>query len=219
MEHIHRLIELIKAYGGGVSLVITWAAIAWVYLAKRSDWQHKQFLSHVNFSLNYVLDGRLAMRTLAEVPAAEVWLNELGVKQVRQAAEGTTVDRPFVELDDAKDMEFVYRAVLNVLSEQFAETYIAQSLGVPVVTGVYCFAITMERYTDIRTLKLRVLLAREEDLETAFAPAPPGGAAIEVPNVMYAARLQTLQRMHDLHRRAGQPGVMHLGRVVLGIRN
>lgn len=218
MHHIHHLIEYVKAYGGAFSLAITWAAIAWVYLAKRSNWSRKQFLTHVNFSLNYVLDGRLVMRTLVEVPATDVWLNDLGVRKVHKAAGRTTPDQPFVSLPDPDDMAFLYRAVLNVFSEKFADAYVAQSMGLPVESATYWFAITMERYEDIRTLKLRVLLVEQRALGTVFAPVPPDGKKVDVPNAMYGARLRTLQAMHDLHRRAGEAGVLKLGRVVLGVR-
>jgi hypothetical protein len=218
MDLIQPVIEFIRRYGGGVSLAITWAGIAWVYLSKRSDWARKQFLGQVNFSLSFLIDGQLAMRTLVEVPAQNVWLNDLGVRKVRRAAARTTPDQPFVRLDDPEDMDFVYRAVLNVLSEKFADAYLAQSMGLPVESSVYWFAITMERYGDIRTLKLRVLLVREQDLETVFTPNPSEGREVRVPNVLYASRLKTLQAMHDLHRRAGQPGVLKLGRVVLAVR-
>jgi hypothetical protein len=210
--------EFIRQYGGALSLAFTWGAFAWIYLAKRSDWSRKQFLSHVNFSLNYVSAGRLVMRTLVEVSAQNVWMNELGVHTVRRAASRTTSKQPFVELADESDMNFVYRAVLNVLSEKFADAYLAESMGIPVESSEYRFAITMERYKDIRTLKLRVLLASTRDLETVFAPNPPQGREVSVPNELYRSRLKTLQAMHDLHRRAGEPGVLKLGRVVLACR-
>src|SRR6476619_3820259 len=104
MEMVHSVIDFLRHYGGSLSLVITWGAIAWVYLAKRSDWSRKQFLGQVNLSLNYVANGQLVMRTLVEVPAQNVWLNDLGVRQVRRAAARTTPDQPFVWLDDPEDM-------------------------------------------------------------------------------------------------------------------
>ena len=101
--------------------------------------------------------------------------------------------------------------MLNVLSEKFSDAYLAQSLGLPVKSAVYRFAITMERYGDIRTLKLRVLLVAEHDLENVFAPDPPDGRKVEVPNTLYGARLKTLQMMHELHRRCGRAGGAQAG--------
>jgi hypothetical protein len=219
MTSARAIIHFLREYGGVLSLLLTWAAIAWVYLAKRANWSRKEFLGQVNFSLSYVVDGRLVMRTLVEVPATSVWFNDLGVAKVQKAAARTTPDQPFVRLPDPSDMAFVYRAVLNVLSERFSDAYLAESMGLPVVTSVYWFAITMERYGDIRTLKLRVLLASEKDLGGIFVPGRPDGREIEVPNALYGARLKTLYAMHELHRRSGEPGVLPLGRVVLGVRS
>jgi len=213
MDIFHAIIDLLKNYGVVISLVLTWAAIGWVYLGKRAHWMRKEFMGHVNFSLNYIVDGKLAMRTLAEVRAADVWLNDLGVNQVRRAADRTTSDQPFVWLSDPADMAFVNRAVLNVLSERFSGTYVAQSMGLPVETATYWFAITMERYDDMRTLKLRVLLVKADDLETVFAPENP----VAIPSEIYRPRLQTLRSMHRLHLDSGKPEVPKLGHVVLGI--
>src|SRR4051794_19569709 len=168
MHVVRSIVDFLRHYGGSLSLAFTWAAIAWVYLAKRANWSRKQFVGQVNFSLNFVVDGQLVMRTLVEVPAQNVWLNDLGVAKVQRAANRTTSDQPFVRLPDPADMDFVHRAVLNVLSEKFSDAYLAQSLGLPVESAVHRFAITMERYGDIRTLKLRVLLVAEQALESLF---------------------------------------------------
>jgi hypothetical protein len=219
MEILQAIIDFLKNYGSVIALVVTWGIFLWVWLGKRSDWARKHFLDQVNFSLNLVLDGKLAMRTLAEVPARDVWLNDLGVGKVQYAAKRTTVEQPFIVLDDPEDMDFVYRAILNVFSEKFAEAFLAQSMGLPVVSDTFRFAITMERYGDIRTLKMRVLLVREKDLETLFDPTLPPEKQVQVPNALYGARRKTLYMMHDLHKRAGEKGVLKLARVILSLRN
>jgi len=214
MDTITHLLDLARQHVGTVGLLVTWGGILWVYLRKRADWRRKQFLTQVNFSLNFVSDGRMAMRTLMESTTREVWLNDLGVKKVARAAAKTTRDQPFVGLDDPADMDFVYRAVLNVLSEKFAEAYLAETLGLPVVAKEYLFAVTFERYSDIRTFKLRVLLVSEADMDAHFGP----GGKVELPSDIYKARLKTMRAMYDLHKSAGKPGGMPLGRVVLGLR-
>jgi hypothetical protein len=218
MEFFQAIIDFLKQYGSIIALVVTWGIFLWVWLGKRSDWARKQFLDQVNFSLNLVVDGKLAMRTLAEVPARDVWLNDLGVRKVQAAAKETTPEQPFIILDDPEDMDFVYRAILNVMSEKFAEAYLAQSMGEPVISDTYRFTITMERYGDIRTLKMRVLLVREKDLETLFDPKLPPEKQVKVPNALYGARLKTLQMMHDLHKRAGEKGILKVARVILSLR-
>ena len=113
------------------------------------------------------------MRTLLETSAHQVWLNDLGVRQVVRAAERTTPDQPFVVLDDPADMAFVHRAVLNVLSEKFAEAFVAQASGLPARFDTFHFAVTCERFADIRTLKIRVLVATAADLQETFAEGRP----------------------------------------------
>lgn len=217
MEVVQPTVNFFRQYGGMLSLAFTWGAIAWVYLAKRRDWSRKQFLGYVNFSLNYVVDGMLVMRTLTEVPAKDVWLSDLGVAKVNKAASRTTPDQPFVQLPDQVDMDFLYRAALNVLSDKCADAFVAQSMGLPVQSAEYRFVISMERY-DPRTLKLRVLISATKDLETVFGPKVEGVPEVAVPNSLYGVRLRTLRAMHDLHRRAGAPGVLKLGRAILTVR-
>lgn len=214
MDGLREVLDAIRQHVGTLGFVVTWAGIAWVYLRKRADWSRKQFLTQVNFSLNYVSDGKLTMRTLLETSAQQVWLNDLGVAQVTRAAGQTTADQPYVVLPDAADMAFIYRAVGNVLSEKFADAYLAQSLGLPTKAATYRFAVTCERFADIRTLKIRVILASDDDLRATFAE----GNEVAVPSDYYVPRLRLLRSMSKLFQTAGQPGVMPLGRVVLGLR-
>ena len=65
----------------------------------------------------------------------------------------------------------------------------------------------------MRTLKLRVLLVKADDLETVFTPENP----VAIPSDIYRPRLQTLRAMHRLHLDAEKPDVPKLGHVVLGI--
>src|SRR5262245_41154752 len=124
MALLEAIWNLIRTHAGTVGLIVTWAGIALVYFRRRADWQKKSFLNQVNFSLNYILDRKLCLRTLLEVTATEVWLNDYGIKKVFKAAAQTRADQPFIILDDAEDMGFAKRAVLNVLSERFAEAFL-----------------------------------------------------------------------------------------------
>jgi len=199
---------------GTLGMLATWCGIAWVWYRKRADWSRKEFLRQINFSVSYVADGKLVIRTLLETSAQQVWLNDRGVQQIIRAAARTTPTQPFIRLADPGDMAFLYRAVLNVLSEKFADAFLAQGMDLPAQFATYRFAVTCERFADMRTLKIRVLLIRDEDLQMTFADGNP----VEVPSAYYAPRLQALREMAKLFAGAGQPGVMTLGRVVLGLR-
>jgi hypothetical protein len=216
METIERFLDAMRPHWNTLALTVTWLGIAVVYLRRRAHWRRKTFLAQVNFSLNYVVGRHLAMRTLIESPAHEVWLNDYGVHMIFAAAQKTTVEQPFILLRDAADRDFVNRAVLNVLSERFAEAFVASALGIPVRSGTFLFAITCEKYDKIRTLKLRVLVIQEDALAELFGPANRA-AALEVNNPIYRARLETLRGLYDLHLKDQGQERPALGRVELGI--
>jgi hypothetical protein len=216
METVRHVLDVLRPHWNSLALLLTWVGIAVVYLRRRSQWRRKQFLAQVNFSLNFVRDGALVMRTLLEKPANQVWLNEYGVRKVLAAAQRTTAGRPVVVLADPRDMDFANRAVLNQLSEQFAATYLAEALGQPVRAATFRFAITCERYEEIRTLKLRVLVVQEQALTDLFGPAD-AAAQVEAPGVVLQARLTTLRGMYELYLRDKGADRPVLGQVELGV--
>jgi hypothetical protein len=217
VESILEYLGHLKNHWNTLALIATWVGILVVWVRRRSAWMRKQFLNQVNFSLNYVAQDSLAMRTLLETTAQQVWLNEYGIKKVFAAAQNAPIDNPFIVLDDQTDHEFVMRAVLNVLSEKFAESYLGAALGLPVQHANFCFALTCEKYDEIRTLKLRVLLIEEQTLVRLFGP-DQGAEKLRITEKHYHARLKTLKAMHDLYQRdkgSTRPG---LGYMELGIR-
>ena len=209
------LAEQGKTYGYILGFTVTWIGVVWYLWRHWREWKHKEFLGHVNFSLNFVVDGTLVMRTLAECSVKDVWLNDHGVRQVARAARRTTIDDPILRIADADDRGFVNRAIINVLSERFAEAHVAQALGMPARIESFRFAITFERALEMRTYKLRVLLAKEEDLTTTFAEGAP---EIQVASPVYRLRLKALRTMSDLFRKVVASDPYPLGRVVLGVR-
>lgn len=218
MEYFEQVMGFIKQYGSTFALLLTWGGIAVVYLRKRVDWARKSFLGQVNFSLNFVENNTLLLRTLMEESATAVWLNDYGVKQVTAAAEEVTLEQPFLVMTDDNDMDFIKRAVLNVLSERFAEAFVARSQGVPVNSATYVFGITFEKYADIRTRKLRVLLMEEKQLASLFGPEGKG-MNLAVVNPLHQDRLRSLKVMHDLYQRqqTADKGPHPLGRLELGV--
>jgi hypothetical protein len=216
MELLLEVFNWILHHSPAIGLVLTWAAIAWVYFRRRASWSQKQFLDQVNFSLSYVKDQTLAVRTLLETRANSVWLNDYGVKKILAAAQQTTPDQPFLRLTDPDDMAFVNRAVKNTLSERFAETFAAEALGVPVRTAPFIFAITNERYDDMRTLKLRVLLIEERTLLSLFSAGGPG-ESLAVTNPIFRARLRTLKGLYAMYVKGKETGTKIVDRVELGV--
>jgi len=216
MESVQRFLEFMRPHWNTVALVVTWLGIGVAYLRRRAQWRGKQFLARVNFSLNYVAGDGLAMRTLLETTAAAVWLNDYGVARVLAAARRAAVDQPFLSLPDPDDQDFVNRAVLNVLSERFAQTYLAASLGRPVHTSPHVFGVTCEKYGDIRTLKVRVLVIAEQTLVELFG-SDNRAASLNIPGTILRSRLTTLRVMYDLYRKDRAAERPVLGRIELGV--
>jgi hypothetical protein len=216
MDYLLRFSEFIRPHWNTIALSVTWLGIGIAYIRRRAQWRSKQFLARVNFSLNYVAGDGLAMRTLLETTSSAVWLNEYGVSHVNGAARRATIERPFLILTDPKDQDFANRAVLNVLSERFAETYLAASLNRPVHTVPYVFGITCEKYGDIRTLKLRVLVVAEQTLIELFGPANRA-AELKIPTQILSSRLTTLRIMYQQYQEDLRSGLSVLGNMELGV--
>lgn len=207
--------DWVRPHLGTVGLAFTWIGIGLVYVRKRSAWQRKSFMNQVNFSLNYVQDNKLCLRTLLETTAPLVWLNDYGVNKVFKAAARTRPDQPFIILDNPGDMAFAKRAVLNVLSERFADVFLGQSMSLPVKTAKYCFAITFENFPDMLTRKIRILLVETEALKHAFAPRPDGDLAVDEPR--HRDRLAVLRTMREIYLGQQKLDAAVLGEVELGL--
>lgn len=209
------MLDFLKDYWELVLLVATWLFLGYLALRKRRDWSRKRFVQQVNFSLNYVEDGTLMLRTLLEASALDVWLNDYGVGLVKNAAAKTTVDQPFLRLSNRSDMAYVKRAVLNVLSERFSEVFIAKAVGRPVETAMFTYGLTWEVYGGIRTQKLRVIIMRTDDLNAMFEGS--GGHDLKVVRESHRDRLTTLEIMYRLSKSKKQSRRAMIGQVELGI--
>jgi hypothetical protein len=201
-----RLLVLALSYLGSACLGALF--VFWRSRRARKAFAHKSFPNHVNFSLNYFDGPTLVMRTLMETTADQVWLNPHVVKLIARAARKATVEDPILRLNDRDAMEFLNRAVVNTLSPRFADVFVARSLGRGVSTAPYVFAITFEKFKDIRTRKLRVLIIREDELTRLACP-------LEQIETSLRDRQITLTKMHQLYSGAGTRHV--LGRVELGV--
>ncbi len=217
MNALTWFLDLVKPYMSGLALLVTWIGIAYVALRRRVHWYNKRFVTQVNFSLNYVVGDQLLMRTLLETTAGRVWPNEHGVNMVLAAAARTTGANPIVILNTAADHDFVNRAILNALSERFAESFVAASLGVPVRTSIFVFALTFEKYAIMRTRKLRIMLIEEKALLDLFGPAGTV-ACLGVNNKIYRDRLQTLRILYDVYVKDRTSSRPLLGRIELGVQ-
>jgi hypothetical protein len=210
------LLDFLRKHAPTIALSFTWIGIAILAVRRRLHWKRKSFLTLVNFSLNYRVGDALLMRTLIERDASDVWINEYGLKLVWAAAARTTEADPFLTFKHRTDQDFVNRAVLNIVSGRFAETFIAASLGVPVRSSTFLFAVTCEKFAIMRTIKLRVLLMEEQTLLNLFGPTN-GAAQLHINNPVYSNRLITLRAMYDRYLKDQSTDNPVLGKVELGV--
>ena len=212
-----RALELHRAlspYYSVIALAATWAGFGFVWWRRRAEWHRKEFLGQVNFSLT-MFGKTLEMRTLLERETAAVWPNAHGLGLLRAAARKTTEKQPFIRLKSNVDRDYLHRSVKNALSQVCPAAFVAAALGAPVRRGVFLFALTCERYPEMRTVKVRVLLIEQETLREWCSP---GGKGEQLDlSQYYKTRLRTLQAMYEMDRVAAAGGDHELGRVELGV--
>ncbi len=205
------ILDFLKTYGPAIGLGLIWGGILLAWWRRRQSWKRKSFARQVNFSLNDVRGDTLTLRTLLEDDAKKVWLNDYGVSLVLDAAGRTSVEQPFILMRTPEDQGYVLRAALNVLSERFAEQHLARTLGIKVNGSEFVFGLTCEKYGNIRTQKLRVIIARPELLDALFGTtarfhiagaeggeAPAGRTLLLLEPPVHKDRLDTLRVMHRL---------------------
>ena len=85
-----------------------------------------------------------------------------------KAARRTTVETPFLQITEARDRDLMMIAVLNVLSERFSDAFVARVLGIRAKTDTFLYGLTWERYGEMKTQKLRVIVIKRSDLQSMF---------------------------------------------------
>jgi transcriptional regulator with XRE-family HTH domain len=179
-ELLSALWELIKNHWHQIliSLVSIFAG-AWIgrRRAKR-EWARKEFLDRINFSL----------RTLIEKNTHDVFLNKVAAEEIAEAASKTDAKSSLLPVKPENRWYFL-NAVLNELSEKFAEGFMLREMGLPVRAAQFLVCLTYESAGDLKTRKIRVMIIRK-DLLTALPADPPN---FERPH--HKTRWQTLQQL------------------------
>jgi len=175
----------IKFVTAGAFMVAGW------FLGKRrarAEWRKKEFLGRLNISLNIVRDGKLLIRTLIEKSCEEIFLNAVAVEAVTDAARRTTAADPILPLPEADYWHYL-NAVLNEVSEKFAEGELRRDMGLPVTKEVYLLCLTCESAGEMKTRKIRAMMVRKSALENLPTEAP----ALESPS--HSTRWETLRQL------------------------
>lgn len=202
-------------------LLATWSVIGALAVKRRTDWQKGRFAQQINFSLNSLTQGEggqrmLLLRTLLEESAEQVWINDYGISRVLAAARRTTVEQPFLRITEPRDRDIVMVAVLNVLSERFSDAFVARVLGLPAKTDTFLFGLTWERYGEMKTQKLRVMVIKQSELRAMFE-APENAAEIGVATASHRPRIATLRQMYALWTSQDADDRSAIGEVELGM--
>ena len=201
-------------------LAATWSVIGLLAGKRRYDWRRRRFTQQVNFSLNTLVEANgactLLLRTLLEESATRVWINDYGVGRVLRAARRTTVEEPFLQIPEALDRDLVMIAVLNVLSERFSDAFVARALGVPAKTDSFLYGLTWERYGEMKTQKLRVIVIKRSDLQRMFGD-PVDKQDVGVVEESHRPRISTLRHMFKLWTSPDETERGAIGEVELGM--
>ncbi len=163
---------LLKQFGPQIALSLASFVLGGL-LGRLQAWRHwsrRAFYDRVTVSLNFVLDGQLQIRTLLERSSVDVFRNAHMLRRVLRAArrgDGT----PLLALPD-DDYWYYLNAVLNVISEQFAEGHVRQEAGLGPEAQTYLLFLTSERERPMRQQKIRAMLLRESLLSDAATLTP-----------------------------------------------
>lgn len=177
--------HLLKIVVGFVLMAVGWFI---GHRRARANWQKREFYDRLNFSLNYIENGTLRLRTLAEHQCEAVFLNKAATEAVLKAARATSESNPLLPLPE-KDYWYYLNSVLNELSEQFAAGHMKKAQGVPVSTATYVICLTSESAPDLRMRKIRAMVIQKTLLQ-ALGNNPP---VLERPN--HHTRWKTLLTM------------------------
>lgn len=160
--------------------------VAW---QARRNLTQRRFLDRVNFSLNIVQDGRLKIRTLIEKPGSVVFLNPAILRIVDKAAQETTEDDCLVPIKDTEDYWLCLNSLLNEISEKYSAGFLRQDMNSAVNSETYVMCLTCEVSDNIRTRKIRAMLAKKSLLENFPAEDP------EVDSPSHTTRIKTLRQL------------------------
>ncbi|NNJ26130.1 hypothetical protein [Alienimonas chondri] len=183
------------------------AAVGWFFGQRRAkaNWRKREFFDRVNFSLNSLTaaekqtDGKpgprtLRIRTLAEMNAGDVFLNTAARDAVTASARKTTAADPTLPLPQG-DYWFYLNAVLNELSERFADGWLRRDLGQQVRGETFLIALTCEAAGAMRQRKIRAMVIRKDLLLNLPETEP----AYEAPT--HTTRWETLNTLAAEHAR------------------
>jgi hypothetical protein len=188
---VDAILQLVRSHGAEAALSLVSLVVGgligrwrgWVGFARRA------FFDRVTVSLNYVDGGQFRVRTLSERNAAEVFRNSEMLRAVMKAARRRGRNA-LLDLPDA-DYWYYLNAVLNTVSEQFAEGFVREEAGLEARSQEYLLFLTCEREGRVRQHKVRAMLIREALLLQTAQTKP------QFKNEFQASRWETLGNVRE----------------------
>jgi hypothetical protein len=156
------------------------------------SWKKREFFDRLNVSLNSLHGGKLLIRTVLEKTCEEILLNKVAVERLIKLAQQTTKDNPIIPIPK-EDRWFYLNAILNELSETFAEGLFKREAGKPHDAVRYLICLTNECDGEVRTRKVRAMVMRKDTMLNLPSDPP----TLESPN--HAIRWKTLQQMQKAY--------------------
>ncbi len=156
------------------------------------SWKKREFFDRLNVSLNSLHGGKLLIRTVLEKTCEEILLNKVAVERLIKLAQQTTKDSPIIPIPK-EDRWFYLNAVLNELSETFAEGLFKREAGKPHDAVRYLICLTNECDGEVRTRKVRAMVMRKDTLVNL----PKDQPELESPN--HSIRWKTLQQIQQAY--------------------
>src|SRR5579859_5764591 len=137
--------------------LLTFLTVLPAYFRARYLWRRRMFLTRVNFSLNFLEGGTLKFRTIRENDLAHVLLNN--AHAIRLLMKAARAKRPgsFL-LFSEQEAWTILNTLLNELSAQFSEGYLARCMGLPTESDWYTIGLTCEKHDVLKTTKIRLMI-------------------------------------------------------------
>lgn len=176
--------------------MLTFLTVIPTYLRARYVWRKRQFLTRINFSLNFFDGDTLRFRTIRECDVAHALLNNAhAIRVLLKTARG---ERPgaFLLFADKEEAWTILNTLLNELSSQFAEGFFARSMAMPTQSQRYYLGLTCEKHGDLKSTKIRLMLVPKQALETIDQRVD---VLFEQPH--HHIRLMTLKEMWQIARK------------------
>lgn len=202
---IQQLKDLMREHGMKVivTLVVSLASSVWGWIWGRRKWRSRQDMGVIHYSQN-TIEGRptgpdgtnenwLILDVWAEDQLKDEVSHPVPRRLIRQAAGRTTVDQPFL-LFPEKDRWYVLNIIRLAIAEQYRTGAAAKMARQATVETVECmFALTFERYPNMKQGKIRVMIAPKSLFDDECAIH----TGLRTESASHKERITTLQKMRE----------------------